>query len=171
MSDGRLFFFFLFFQSSGGWVKIKLKLPHFHVSDTCRVSSCFDLTHAAAATARAAATGPVSMSTRPDPEASDTVEIRCSHPEMSSSPGSVRIARAHQLTKTQAMEPSRQTWSSYGPPYPLGRWSSPSPWCTYHILYQVCILDCLVMASTDDVVTAHYNTCLLYTSPSPRDRG
>ena len=20
------------------------------------------------------------------------------------------------------MEPSRQTWSSYGPPYPLGRW-------------------------------------------------
>ena len=24
--------------SSGGWVKIKLKLPHFHVSDTCRVS-------------------------------------------------------------------------------------------------------------------------------------
>ena len=22
------------------------------------------------------------------------------------------------------MEPSRQTWSSYGPPYPLGRWSS-----------------------------------------------
>ena len=26
--------------SSGGWVKIKLKLPHFHVSDTCRVSIC-----------------------------------------------------------------------------------------------------------------------------------
>ena len=22
------------------------------------------------------------------------------------------------------MEPSRQTWSSYGPPYPLGRWSN-----------------------------------------------
>ena len=22
------------------------------------------------------------------------------------------------------MEPSRQTWSSYGPPYPLGHWSS-----------------------------------------------
>ena len=37
---------------------------------------CFDLTHApVAATARAAATGPVSMSTRPDPEGSDTVEI------------------------------------------------------------------------------------------------
>ena len=31
-------FFFSFFPSSGGWVKIKLKLPHFHVSDTCRVS-------------------------------------------------------------------------------------------------------------------------------------
>ena len=27
-----------FFKSSGGWVKIKLKLPHFHVSDTCGVS-------------------------------------------------------------------------------------------------------------------------------------
>ena len=25
---------FFFFKSSGGWVKIKLKLPHFHVSDT-----------------------------------------------------------------------------------------------------------------------------------------
>ena len=34
------------------------------------------------------------------------------------------LARAHPLTKTQAMEPSRQTRSSYGPPYPLGRWSS-----------------------------------------------
>ena len=50
---------------------MKLKLPHFHVSDTC-----FDLTHApVATTARAAATGLVSMSTRPDPEGSDTVEI------------------------------------------------------------------------------------------------
>ena len=28
----------LFFISSGGWVKRRLKLPHFHVSDTCRVS-------------------------------------------------------------------------------------------------------------------------------------
>ena len=37
------------------------------------------------------------------------------------SPGSVGLARAHPLTKTQAMEPSRQTRSSYGPPYPLGR--------------------------------------------------
>ena len=37
---------------------------------------CFDLTHApVATTARAAATWPVSMSTRPDPEGSDTVEI------------------------------------------------------------------------------------------------
>ena len=32
------FFFCFSFSSSGGWVKIKLKLPHFHVSDTCRVS-------------------------------------------------------------------------------------------------------------------------------------
>ena len=37
---------------------------------------CFDLTHApVATTARAAATEPVSMSTRPDPEGSATVEI------------------------------------------------------------------------------------------------
>ena len=41
-----------------------------------RYMSCFDLTHApVATTARAAATGPVSMSARPDPEGSDTVEI------------------------------------------------------------------------------------------------
>ena len=45
---------------------------------------------------------------------------------MSSSPASVGLARAHPLTKTQALEPSRQTWSSNGPPYPLGRWSSRS---------------------------------------------
>ena len=43
---------------------------------------------------------------------------------MPSSPGSVGLARAHPLTKTQAMASSRQTWSSYGPPYPLGRWSA-----------------------------------------------
>ena len=41
-----------------------------------RYMSCFDLNHApVATTARADATGPVSMSTRPDPEGSDTVEI------------------------------------------------------------------------------------------------
>ena len=63
--------FFLPFLFSGGWVKINLKLPHFRVSDTM---SCFDLTHAPVATAaRAAATGLVSMSTRPDPEGSGTV--------------------------------------------------------------------------------------------------
>ena len=43
---------------------------------------------------------------------------------MPSYPDSVGLARAHPLTKTQAMGPSRQTWSSYGPPYPLGRSSS-----------------------------------------------
>ena len=43
---------------------------------------------------------------------------------MISSPGSVRLARAYPLTKGQAMEFFRQTRSSYGPPYPLGRWSS-----------------------------------------------
>ena len=40
-----------------------------------RYMPCFDLTHAPVeTTARAAATGPVCMSTRPDPEGSDTVE-------------------------------------------------------------------------------------------------
>ena len=29
---------FCVFLYLGGWVKIKLKLPHYHVSDTCRVS-------------------------------------------------------------------------------------------------------------------------------------
>ena len=41
-----------------------------------RYMPCFDLTHARVATAaRAAATGRVSMSTRPDPEISCEVEI------------------------------------------------------------------------------------------------
>ena len=47
---------------------------------------------------------------------------------MPSSPGSVGLARAHPLTKTQAMEPSRQTRSYYGPPYLWGvgrRWIVP----------------------------------------------
>ena len=44
---------------------MKLELPHFHVC--IRYMSCFDSTHAPVATAaRAAATGLVSMSTRPD---------------------------------------------------------------------------------------------------------
>ena len=59
------------------------------------------------------------MSTRPDPERSGTVEVA-----RPSSPVSVGLARAYPLTKTQAVEPSRQTRSSYGPPYRLGRWSS-----------------------------------------------
>ena len=61
----RYAFLFFLFSSSGGWVKIKLKLPHFHVC--IRYISCFDSTHAPVATAaRAAGTGLVSMSTRPD---------------------------------------------------------------------------------------------------------
>ena len=34
----EFFFFIIIILSSGGWIRIKLKLPHFHVSDTCRVS-------------------------------------------------------------------------------------------------------------------------------------
>ena len=43
-----------------------------------RYMPCLNLTHAPVATAaRAAATGLVGMSTRPDPEGSGTVEIEC----------------------------------------------------------------------------------------------
>ena len=63
----------LLFLISSGWVKIKLKLPHFYVSDTCRVPIQPDAPVATAA--RAKANGRVSMSTRPDPEISGTVEI------------------------------------------------------------------------------------------------
>ena len=31
-------FFSFFFSFLSGWVKVKLKLPHLHVSDRCRVS-------------------------------------------------------------------------------------------------------------------------------------
>ena len=61
----RYAFLFFLSSSSGGWVKIKLKLPHFHVC--IRYMSCFDSPHALVATAaRAAGTGLVSMLTRPD---------------------------------------------------------------------------------------------------------
>ena len=61
---------------------------------------------------------------------------------MPSSPGSVGLARAHPLTKTQAMEPFRQTWSSYGPPYPLGRWSLVCALCA--VCCAVCCVLCAV---------------------------
>ena len=53
--------------------KNKVKVP---TLPFIRYMSCFDLTHAPVATAaRAASTGLVSMSTRPDPERSGAVEI------------------------------------------------------------------------------------------------
>ena len=57
----------LFFLSSGGWVKIKLAptLPRIRYMCVAPVATA----------ARAAATGSVSMSTRPDPERSGAVEI------------------------------------------------------------------------------------------------
>ena len=36
-------FLFFLFSASGGWVKIKLELPHFHLC--IRYMSCFDSTH------------------------------------------------------------------------------------------------------------------------------
>ena len=59
------YIFFLFrFKSSGGWVKIKLNLPHFHVPDTIHVFH-FNPT-LPATTPRTVAIGSVSMSTRPN---------------------------------------------------------------------------------------------------------
>ena len=53
--------------------KNKVKVP---TLPFIRYMSCFDLTHAPVATAaRAASTGLVSMSTRPNPEGSGTVEL------------------------------------------------------------------------------------------------
>ena len=73
LEGGKVIFFFFLFLSSGGWVKVKLKRPHFRVSDTRRVSIKPDAPFATAA--RAKASGHVSMSTRPDPERSGAVEI------------------------------------------------------------------------------------------------
>ena len=47
------------------------------------------------------------------------MEIASREERESSPPGSVGLARAHSLTKTEAMRPSHRTWSSYGLPYPL----------------------------------------------------
>ena len=65
--------------------------------------------------------------TRPD---STPERGRCggdSHPGEASLPGSVGLARAHPLTKTEAMRPPRRTRYCYGAHYPLGRW--------LHVLY------------------------------------
>ena len=59
------------------------------------------------------------MSTRPEPEDQKTVGIATRNVAI---PGSVRLAQAHPLTKPTATR--NQPWSSYGPPYPFGRWSS-----------------------------------------------
>ena len=68
-----------------------MKLPYFRVSDAHRVS--FSPDAPVATTARAAAAGRVSMSTRLDHERSGAVGI--AHPETPSSPGSVDL---HKLT-------------------------------------------------------------------------
>ena len=74
MPTTRISFFFvvLFFLILRRIGKNKAQVPTFP-----RIRyMCFDLTHAPVATAaRAAATGLVIMSTRPDPEGSGTVEI------------------------------------------------------------------------------------------------
>ena len=75
-----MFRWLFFFQSCSGCVIIKVKLPLFHVSITCRRSIEPDAPVATAAHAKA--TGRVGVSTRPDPEKTGVVEIatrRCPH--------------------------------------------------------------------------------------------
>ena len=94
------------FFFSGGLGKIKLKLlPHFHVSDTCvgQFNPTLPLQQQPTLLLR-----PGVRASRPDliwPAGDALVS------------GGVGLARAHPLTKTQAMEPSRQTRSNYGTPY------------------------------------------------------
>ena len=83
---------------------------------------------------------PGAWACRPDLIPRDPVRWRYTATRrMPSSPGGVGLARAHPLTKPQAMEPSRQTRSSYGPPYPLGRWSSAATTCYPNIYCIICI--------------------------------
>ena len=110
--------FYYYFFSSGGWIKIKLKLPHFHVC--IRYINVFRFNPRS----RCNSSSRCCYRAREHVDPAWSRRIRHGgdiHPEMSSSPGSVGLARARPLTKKQAMEPSRQTWSSYGPPYlPVG---------------------------------------------------
>ena len=86
--------------SSGGWVKIKVKRSH---TSTYQIhKSCVDLTRRSRCNPlpRAAATGRVSMSTRPDPESSGAVEIaarrrpRCLHSHLLCHACSILVARS-----------------------------------------------------------------------------
>ena len=85
--------------------KIKLQAP---TLQRIRYMSCFDLPHAPVATAaRAAATGRVSMSTRPDPEGSGTVEIatrRCPRLRLAAV---YRLSEASNAERSLANGPSR----------------------------------------------------------------
>ena len=127
-SDTAFFFLFPFFQLSiksfGGWVKITLKLPHFHVGYQIRVVFRFNPQSRCNSSSRCCYRAREHV----DPAWSGRIRHGGdSHPEILSSPGSVGLARAHPPTKTQATEPSRQTWSNCGPPYPFRRWSSAAP--------------------------------------------
>ena len=59
------------------------------------------------------------MSTKPEPWESGMVEMVA---RIVALPGSVGLAQAHPPTKTAFL----RSWSSHGPPHPLGRWSSVS---------------------------------------------
>ena len=81
-----------------------LRFPRFHIYISNKHVFCasFKSYDPVATAAHAATTGHMGMSTRPDPERSGAVGI---HPQ----------------AKTQAMDPSRQTRSSYGSPHlPVG---------------------------------------------------
>ena len=114
------FCFHFFFSSSGGLVKLKLEpttLPRSHFV------SCANLTHSSRCNISSGCCyhWRLGTLTRPDLTPERGRCGRDSHPGESSPSGSVGLARAYPLTKTEAMRPSGRIWSSYDPPYPWGR--------------------------------------------------
>ena len=95
-------YIYIYILSSGGWVKVELKLPL-----PCIRYMCFNLSRRS----RCNSSSRCCYRAREHVGPTWSRKIRCggdSHPETPSSPGSVGLAQAHALTKTQAMEPSRQ---------------------------------------------------------------
>ena len=133
--------FSLFSSSSGGWVKIKLELPHFHLC--IRYVSCFDSTHSPVATAaRAAATGLVSMSTRPD------------------IPGMLHLER-------EARDWS--TYNEYSTSIIRAKRVSNCYIPKQKFVHGACVVCSTNLGFSVGVRITYHIRCLLYTSPSPRD--
>ena len=141
---------------------MKLKLP-----TLARIRyMCFDLTHALVTTA---ATGLVSMSTRPDPEGSGTVEIGISIERNQHGHGVCWM-----WTDRKKIGLMRRSHTLTAGPCPRGDFGSrvsrlQSSKDTATINKR---LPCFINGWMDSFalpVWRVYSPCLLYTSPSPRD--